>query len=58
VKEKEVILEDMSKRMKKVSERVYGSYFSSEHDESLRFLCFKMAVVRVIDAMKRSGKII
>lgn len=58
VKEKEEILEDMSQRMKKVSERVYGSYFSSEQDESLRFLCFKLAVVRVIDLMKRSGKII
>lgn len=58
VKEKEEILDDMSQRMKKVSERVYGSYFSSEQDESLRFLCFKLAVVRVIDLMKRSGKII
>lgn len=58
VKDKDEILEDMSQRMKKVSERVYNAYFSSEHEESLRFLCFKLAVVRVIDLMKRSGQII
>ena len=58
VKSKEEVLENMSQRMKKVSTRVYDAYFSSEHDETLRFLCYKLAVVRVLDLMKRSGKII
>ncbi|OJF92724.1 Glu/Leu/Phe/Val dehydrogenase [Alkalibacterium sp. 20] len=58
VRSKEDILENMSKRMKEVSMRVYKAYFSCEHDESLRFLCYKLAVVRVIQLMKTSGKII
>lgn len=58
VRSKEDILENMSHRMKNVSTRVYDAYFSSEHDETLRFLCYKLAVVRVIQLMKRSGKII
>jgi len=58
VKSKEEILDDMSERIKKVSLRVYEAYFSSDHDETIRFLCYKLAVVRIIDLMKRSGKII
>lgn len=58
VKSKEDVLENMSQRMKKVSLRVYDAYFSTEHDETLRFLCYKLAVVRVIQLMKRAGKII
>lgn len=58
IKSKEEVLDDMSQRMNSVSTRVYDAYFSSEQDESLRFLCYKLAVVRVIDLMKRSGKII
>ena len=56
-KSKETILKDMSDRMKNVSYRVYNAYFSSESDVSMRFLCYKLAFLRVIDLMKRSGKI-
>lgn len=58
VKSQEDNLDDMGQRMKNVSLRVYDAYFSSEHDETLRFLCYKLAAVRVLDLMKRSGKII
>ncbi|MCC5889699.1 MAG: Glu/Leu/Phe/Val dehydrogenase [Alkalibacterium sp.] len=56
-KSKEVILNDMSDRMQDVSYRVYNAYFSSESDVTMRFLCYKLAFLRVIDLMKRSGKI-
>lgn len=56
-KSKETILKDMSDRMKNVSYRVYNAYFSSESDVTMRFLCYKLAFLRVIDLMKRSGKI-
>jgi glutamate dehydrogenase (NAD(P)+) len=56
-KSKETILKDMSDRMKNVSYRVYNAYFSSESDVTMRFLCYKLAILRVIDLMKRSGKI-
>lgn len=56
-KSKEVILSDMSDRMQDVSYRVYNAYFSSESDVTMRFLCYKLAFLRVIDLMKRSGKI-
>ncbi|TVP93113.1 Glu/Leu/Phe/Val family dehydrogenase [Alkalibacterium sp.] len=56
-KSKEVILNDMSDRMQDVSYRVYNAYFSSENDVTMRFLCYKLAFLRVIDLMKRSGKI-
>ncbi|GEK91158.1 Glu/Leu/Phe/Val family dehydrogenase [Alkalibacterium kapii] len=58
IKGKDEILKDMSNRMKSVSQRIYRQHFSSEHKESLRFLCFKLAVIRLVDTMKRSGDII
>lgn len=57
-KPKEVILKDMNKRMKEVSHQVYNAYFNSTDGETMRFLCYKLAVVRLIDLMKRSGKIV
>lgn len=51
-------LKDMSDRMRSVSYRVYNAYFSSESDVTMRFLCYKLAFLRVIDLMKRSGKIV
>ncbi|MCC5894353.1 MAG: Glu/Leu/Phe/Val dehydrogenase [Alkalibacterium sp.] len=51
-------LKDMSDRMRNVSYRVYNAYFSSESNVTMRFLCYKLAFLRVIDLMKRSGKIV
>lgn len=57
-KTEEENLRDMSDRMKSVSYRVYNAYFSSESNVTMRFLCYKLAFLRVIDLMKRSGKIV
>ncbi|WP_161879369.1 Glu/Leu/Phe/Val family dehydrogenase [Alkalibacterium sp. MB6] len=57
-KSKEEILNDMNQRMKDVSHEVFSAYFTSEHGESMRFLCFKLAFIRIIDVMKRTGKLI
>ncbi|GAA0367736.1 Glu/Leu/Phe/Val dehydrogenase [Alkalibacterium iburiense] len=57
VKSKTDILNDMNSRMKDVSHRVYTAYFNSENGETMRFLCYKLAFVRLIDLMKRTGKL-
>ncbi|EXJ24375.1 NAD-specific glutamate dehydrogenase [Alkalibacterium sp. AK22] len=56
VRTKESILKDMSDRMQEVSCRVYQAYFASKGDVTMRFLCYKLAFLRLADLMKRSGK--
>ncbi|MBB6450643.1 glutamate dehydrogenase (NAD(P)+) [Geomicrobium halophilum] len=54
---KEDVISEMSKQMKKISNRVYDHYFYAEDHETTRFLCYKLALMRLITLLYKHGKL-
>lgn len=54
---KEDTLKEMTERMREICSEVYKEYFTSETEVSMRFVCYKRAIVRLLDLLYRSGKL-
>lgn len=54
---KEEIITEMSRRMKTTCFSVYNAYFSTKNKETIRFLCYKLAIVRLLTLLYKHGKL-
>lgn len=55
---KEETLKEMKNRMHSICHKVYEAYFDSEETETMRFVCYKLSVIRLLDLIKRSGALL
>lgn len=51
----EETLNEMTERMQNVCHEVYEEYFSSKTGETMRFICYKLAVIRLLDLLYKAG---
>lgn len=55
---KDETLKEMTERMQEVCAEVYKEYVSSKNEESMRFVCYKRAIGRLLDLLYRSGQLL
>lgn len=51
-------LKEMTERMHTICRKIYEAYFDSEDSETMRFTCYKLAVIRLLNLLKMSGELI